>query len=51
MKKYKCSKCGYYLPKEMFYNQYSKGYIKICNKCVHKQIHLYMEEIIKKARK
>lgn len=49
MKKIKCSICNYYLPKEMFYNNYSKGFYKICNKCLHTKIHEYMQEIKRTA--
>lgn len=49
MKKYKCSQCGYYLPKEMFYNEYNKGYMKVCSNCVTKQIRMFMEEIRKRG--
>lgn len=47
--KRKCSICGYYLPHQLFLNPYSKGYNKICNKCVQSKIHEYMNEIKKKA--
>lgn len=49
MNKVKCSICGYYLPKELFRNPYSKGFNKICNNCVHKQIHIFMNEIRKRG--
>ena len=40
--------CGKYLPQQLFMNPYSKGFIKICNKCVQSKIHEYMNEIKKK---